>query len=314
MLNRLKLVKLMLFLHVLVGLGNDVLKSKQCSYIKNIDKCSEKQNLIEGRLDMTWKQFLPNPEERPLDRLLPDGGLCSTLRTIGCVGDSLSSGEFEEYLLDGTTLFNDMYEHSWGQYLARICGNKVYNFSKGGMSAKEYCETFAEGRGFWDPALACEAYIIALGVNDIINLGQEVGSKADIDFDDWRNNKPTFMGYYGQLVLRLKEISPRAKFFFVTIPRDTRGDERKEKIDRQVAAVYSLAEVFSNAYVIDLNRYAPVYDEAFYNQFFLGTHMNPAGYYLTAKMMISYIDYIIRNNMADFCDSAYICTEHKFQH
>ena len=263
---------------------------------------------------MIWKQYLPDPNEKPLDRLLTDGGLCSTLRTIGCVGDSLSSGEFEEYLQDGTTLFNDMYEHSWGQYLARICGNKVYNFSKGGMTAQEYCESFAENRGFWNPELACEAYIIALGVNDIINLDQPVGTQDDIDFDDWRNNKPTFMGYYGQIILRIKEISPNAKFFFVTIPRDTRGNEIKEKIDRQVAAVRTLATLFSNAYVIDLNQFAPVYDETFKKQFYLGTHMNPAGYYLTAKLMISYIDYIIRNNMDDFAESAYICTTHKFQH
>lgn len=263
---------------------------------------------------MTWKQYLPNADEKPLDRLLPDGGLCSTLRTIGCVGDSLSSGEFEEHLQDGNVLFNDMYEHSWGQYLARICGNKVYNFSKGGMSAQEYCESFAENRGFWNPELACEAYVIALGVNDIINMNQPIGTKDDIDFDNWRNNKPTFMGYYGQLVLRLKEISPKAKFFFVTIPKDDRGKEVEERTQLQSVAVREMATWFSNAYVIDLNKYAPVVDADFKKQFNLGFHMNPSGYYLMAKMMISYIDYIIRNNMDDFRESAYICTDHKFRH
>ena len=263
---------------------------------------------------MTWKQYLPNPDEKPLNWLLSDGGLCSTLRTIGCVGDSLASGEFEEYLHGGTVFYNDMYEHSWGQYMARICGNKVYNFSKGGMTAREYCESFAESQGFWNPALACEAYIIALGVNDLINYNYPLGTKDDVDVENWRNNKTTFMGYYGQIVSRLKEISPNAKFFFVTIPRDTREGEVPSKIDAQASAVRMLAGLFTNAYVLDLNRHAPIIDETFKAQFYMGGHMNPAGYYLMAKMMITYIDYIIRNHMSDFCDSAYICTEHKFKH
>ena len=33
--------------------------------------------------------------EKPLERLLPDGGFCGIFRTIACIGDSLSSGEFE---------------------------------------------------------------------------------------------------------------------------------------------------------------------------------------------------------------------------
>ena len=122
------------------------------------------------------------------------------------------------------------------------------------------------------------------------------------------------MGYYGQIVSRLKEISPKAKFFFVTIPRRTYGEVVEAKAAMQAAAVRELATVFPNAYVIDLNCYAPVFDKEFETQFNLGFHMNPAGYYLMAKMMISYIDYIIRNNMDDFRESAYICTSHKFRH
>ena len=37
----------------------------------------------------------PDQNEKPLDRLDPSGGFTAIFRTIGCIGDSLSSGEFE---------------------------------------------------------------------------------------------------------------------------------------------------------------------------------------------------------------------------
>jgi hypothetical protein len=36
--------------------------------------------------------------------------------------------------------------------------------------------------------------------------------------------------------------------------------------------------------------------------------MNPAGYVLTAKLVDSYIDYIVRHNPKDFEDTAFINT------
>ena len=58
--------------------------------------------------------------------------------------------------------------------------------------------------------------------------------------------------------------------------------------------------MFKYSYVIDLYNYAPIYDEAFKEKFYLHGHMNPAGYKLTAIMVASYIDFIIRSNFKDF--------------
>ncbi len=249
---------------------------------------------------MDINDFFPE-NEQPLDRLVEDGGFCSIFRTFACVGDSLSSGEFQIPRNDGSEKkwsYYDMFEYSWGQFMARTLGSKVYNFSKGGMTAKQYLQSFADSKGFWNVDLKCQAYIIALGVNDIFNQHMELGSVEDIK-EDWHDNAPTFAGNYGAIVQRYKAISPDAKFFFVTPPRDakpawTEGGKRIADL------LYTLAEHFSNAYVIDLHRYAPVYDEEFRAKFFLHGHMNPMGYVLTAKMMMSYIDYIIRHNMEDF--------------
>ena len=243
-------------------------------------------------------------DEKPLDRIAVDGGFCSIFRTIACVGDSLSSGEFESKNADGTKGYHDFYEYSWGQFMARSSGNTVYNFSRGGMTAEKYMTTFAESRGFWDKEKAAQAYIIALGVNDIVHC--EIGSLEDVDLNDWRNNKPTFIGYYAQIIQRYKEIQPRAKFFFVTMPRT--GNEKDEVKGKVRDLLEGLTKMFNRSYLIDLYTYAPVYDEAFQKKYFLG-HMNATGYILTARIIESYIDFIVRSNLEDFNQVGFIGTD-----
>lgn len=259
---------------------------------------------------MDWIKELYNEKEKPLDRLVEGYSHTAIFRTIAFIGDSLSSGEFETCDTNGNHAYHDLYEYSWGQYIARKHGIKAYNFSRGGMTAKEYMESFAEESGFWDKEKACQAYVIALGVNDIFCKDMEMGSVADIADKEYQKNKETFIGYYAAIVSRYKEISPDAKFFFVTVPNT---DFDKEKTQRMITLLYELAEYFDNAYVIDLYKYGPVYDERFKGRFFLHYHMNPAGYIFTAKIIDSYIDYIVRHNIDDFKTVGFIGTDIKWK-
>lgn len=249
-------------------------------------------------MDLT--EFLPVENEKPLDRLPVDGGYTSIFRTIACVGDSLSSGEFEGLDEEGNKSFHDMFEYSWGQYIARAAGVKVYNFSKGGMRAETYMKTFAQQKGFWDPELKAQAYIIALGCNDVKPENIDfMGTVNDIDVRDYTKNAHSFAGYFGAIIQRYKEIQPNARFFLVTKPRSgwDKGDE-VNLLHRQL--MLDMAELFDNTYVIDLFEYGPKYDSEFKKNFYLGGHMNPCGYKLTARMIMAYIDYIVRHNMQDF--------------
>lgn len=250
-----------------------------------------------------------DPAELPLQNLVTDGGYCGIFRTIGCVGDSLSSGEFEGTGEDGKSTYHDMFDYSWGQYLARMVGCTVRNFSRGGMTGKEYCESFAAANGFWDPAKACQAYIIALGVNDLYGLKQPVGEMSDICADDPAKNADTFTGWYARIIQQLKAVQPRAKFFFVTMPQQPGNSvEQIALADAHAARLYELAEYFENSYVLDLRKYAPVYDADFNKKFFLSGHMTATGYLLTARMIVSYIDYIIRHDMEAFKQVGFIGT------
>lgn len=247
---------------------------------------------------MNWNEKLYNENEKPLDSLVNGYSHTSVFRKIAFVGDSLSSGEFESRDENGNKGYHDFYEYSWGQYIARKNGLTAYSFSRGGMTAREYIESFAEEKGFWDKEKAAQAYVIALGVNDVYNAGMEIGSVDDIK-SDYRENTETFIGYYAAIVARYKEISPDAKFFFVTFPNDP--ERNKDRLTAEVIRqLYALAEYFDNAYVIDLYKYGPVYDERFRDKFFLYGHMNPSGYIFTAEIIDSYIDYIVRHNPRDF--------------
>lgn len=258
-----------------------------------------------------YMNHLTDPNEKPLDTLVSDGGFCGILRTIGCIGDSLSSGEFETLDEHGLHHYYDVFDYSWGQFLARMSGTTVYNFSRGGMSAKQYMETFADEKDFWNPDKKCKAYILALGVNDLLNNHDEIGSLADICAQDYRKNKPTFAGYYAMIVQKLKTIAPDAKFFFVTMPEEHNRQQLQALKDAHASLLCDMANYFSNSYVIDLRKYAPVYDEDFKEKFYLNGHMNACGYLLTAKMIASYIDYIIRHHFEDFREIGLVNTPWK---
>lgn len=256
---------------------------------------------------MDWNKQLYREDEKPLDRLVEGYSLTSVLQTVAFVGDSLSSGEFETRDKDGNPGYYDMFEYSWGQYIARKNGIKAYSFSRGGMTCSEYMQSFGEAMGYWDREKACRAYVIALGVNDICNMGQEKGSREDIDLSDYRNNKPTFTGWYGALIQRYKEISPDAKFFLVTPPLE--GAPAHKHLTDIRDTVYELSQVFDNIYVIDLYEYGPNHDRKFKQNFYLYGHLTAAGYVHTAEIIDSYIDYIIRHNPMDFKNIPFVTTD-----
>ena len=44
-------------------------------------------------------------EDCPLQNIIRDGGMMNIFRTIGCIGDSLASGEFEYWVKKATGTF-----------------------------------------------------------------------------------------------------------------------------------------------------------------------------------------------------------------
>ncbi|MBQ0111094.1 MAG: SGNH/GDSL hydrolase family protein [Oscillospiraceae bacterium] len=249
------------------------------------------------------KFYCTDENEKPLDNPVIGGGYVGILRKIAFIGDSLSSGEFEIYKeTNNERVCIDNYDYSIGQYIAREAGITAYNFSVGGMHVRWYMDGFAQLRGYFNPELAANAYVIALGCNDFILLERgdlEFGSIDDVHPDNPEQNAHTFCGYYGQIISKYKAIQPHAKFFFETLPVSN-WSANEEIHNKHTKFMYQLCDIFENSYVIDLHKYAPPYDDEFQRKFYLSGHMSPLGYMLSAKMIMSYIDYIIRHNPEDF--------------
>lgn len=253
---------------------------------------------------MNLDLFTVMPGEKPLDHLNPTGGFTGIFKSVGVIGDSLSSGEFESHDGDGNVLYHDMYEYSWPAVLERLTGTAFRNYSRGGMTAREFYESWADQNNFWQWN---QAYIIALGNNDMFVFGHPVGSTADIHPKNPEENGDTFFGNMGRIVSRLKEIEKDARIFLVSMQR--RGNEQEDAVICAVAEeMKKMCELFSYTYLIDMTAYGPVYDEEMRKTFALGFHPNAMGYYSYAVMIGSYMDYIVRQNMADFAGVPFIGT------
>lgn len=238
-----------------------------------------------------------------------NGSRIQIFRKIGCIGDSLSSGEFE-YDNQGEKGYWDCYEYSWGKYIERMTGISVTNFSRGGMTAFHMYQE-ADSRSsvnedinhLFDPDNRKQAYIIALGVNDIKgqdnlkNLyGGRIGKASeDICLSDYHYNKESFVGWYAKIIQRLRQIQPDTKFFPVTMPREEEDNGEAEF----AGTIADIAGTLPNCYVIDLYRNGPVYNREFRRKYFDG-HMNAMGYLFTAHLIMGEINRIIRENTEDF--------------
>ncbi len=244
----------------------------------------------------------------PLDYVVEDGGLCSIFQSVAVIGDSLSSGEFEVVDLEGNHSWHDMYEYSWGSYMARDCGFKITHMSKGGMTAKEFVTSYAPSKDYFTKRYKSQVYIIALGYNDMWR-DLPKGTVDDINHEDYTKNAESFAGYYAQIIQRMKEVSPDAFFFLVTMakhPDDKSNIDQKRQDYAQL--LYDMSDTFEQTYVIDLYKYAPEYDDAFKERFWMNGHLNPMGYRLTAQMFESYIDYYIRKDPKAFYEVGFMDT------
>ena len=242
------------------------------------------------------------PDERPLDNLKGTCGFAGIFKEIGVIGDSLSSGEFESHDENGNIMYHDMYEYSWPAVLERLTGTVYRNYSRGGMTAKEFYETWADQKGFWQWN---QAYIIALGNNDMFVRGHPVGSVADIHPGEPEKNADTFFGNMGRIVSKLKSIEKDARIFLVSMQR--RGEETGDPMICGVAEeMKKMCELFSFTYLIDMTNEGPVYDQEMRKTFALGFHPNAMGYYSYGLMVGNYIDYLIRKHPKDFFEVPFI--------
>ena len=258
---------------------------------------------------MDMKQFEIQENEKPLDIIKENCGFASIFKTMGVIGDSLSSGEFEAIDENGCTTYHDMYEYSWPAILSRICGTEYHNYSRGGMSAQEYYDSWADQNHFWEKR---QGYIIRLGTNDIFVYHHPVGSADDVDPSHPEHNPKTYFGYLGKIISKLKTLEKDARIFVVSLQLDHSSQESDDIIRYVNEELKKLVQKFTYTYHIDMTTYSPAYDEKAREKYAMGYHPNAIGYYMYALMIGNYIDYIIRQNYRDFFELPFVGTDLKY--
>ena len=286
----------------------DVVKIKSEKNIdwlsKNIEKNVEKIEELSESIPVEDKTL-------PLSRIIYHGGLTNIFQTIGIIGDSLASGEVVGKK-DGVLHSEDKYEYSWGQRIAKICGNTVSNFSVGGLTTRTWLKRYGENGTLKSEIEKnlCQAYIIALGQNDSYPDSRyvPVGTASDIDLENPSDSTDSYYGNYYKIISRIKSIQPRARIFVMTNPYPRNTPETGWNYEGYDDAVRYMANTFENVFLIDFQKYAK--DFHIDGNLWYSGHMTAIGYQQSAWLISTYIDWIIRNNPKDFRDVQWIGTDY----
>lgn len=174
--------------------------------------CVDRNNTIYHRIlwgdPSNWTPWESEPTET--EKIKPS---ISLFQNVGIIGDSYASGEL---YVDGKYI--DHYDISWGQILARKNGIKAINFSKGGLTTRDW---LADDHGLSllnsnDPQ---DLYLIALGINDYSKLGDAyLGAENDIN-----TQADTFYGNYGKIITAIRAKAPQAKIVLSIMSYDSQG-------------------------------------------------------------------------------------------
>ena len=127
-----------------------------------------------------------------------------------------------------------------------------------------------------------------------------------------KDNKKTFAGYYAQIIQKIKLLQPRARIFLVSIPRGGGWTDEGDGIkSAHRDLLESMCGYFENTYLVDLFSIAPIFNEEFRREYFLGGHMSPAGYLYMAQLIEDSMNDIIKKHLPDFADVCFIGTNLK---
>lgn len=287
-----------------VSIGNNSIFATPNSCCTDINFSPSIKADLNGDIDSVDR--LPNLQASPLAKINLYPGFAAIFDDWGFVGDSLSSGNHNIVLPDGTQTNADFPKYSWGQYMCRVTGAQGVNFSFGGATTKTWIERA------WQECKSNpkKAYMIALGCNDSVssdipagNINTDIGSYNSATDTD--TNANTFAGYYAGIIQRLKSIQPKAKIFLVTLPK---GD--REYANRYNDVIRGMRNIFSNVFIVDLWEYATEVNGEWASRYRMAYHLNTLGYVYTAYEIMTYLDWIVRNNPSEFKDVALIGTSY----
>ena len=257
--------------------------------------------------------FISQLDSNPLEYVNLSPRFISCFNKITCIGDSLTEGVFNT----SGEISPIIPAYSYPTFLHKHTGVDVKNLGIASATASK-ADTFswidkAESRNMLVSDNFGDAYIIALGTNDISSFGSFTGNvDTDINLTDRTQNALTSVGGYANIIQYINENNPKAVIFCVTISNERNDTSTRTDANNKIKAI---ASKFNNCFVIDLQTYAePTNREANYfaNNYKNNSHNNALGYELRSRQFISYIDWIIEHNPSLFRNIQFYGTEYEY--
>ena len=293
--------------------GENVLPFQPPSHTTAIDNVSrEKIEEINTKIEELDERY-PVIEDTPLSKINNPPTFITMFKRIVHIGDSFTLGVFNTTQPDTSGTYVEGYNRP--DMMSRMCGNENVNLGFSGACVSEenssnwwrFLNLSETKLAQWNETGDC--YIIALGTNDILKVGSFSGNvDADINMSDYAQNAITSVGSYAKIIQMIREKTPKAKIFCVTIPQSRNTASTRSVANTKIKEIASLF----GCYVIDLETYAEKEGDEFSTIYKNSSHNNALGYNLRARQYIAYIDWIIEHNLEDFQNVQFIGTDYDF--
>lgn len=220
---------------------------------------------------------------------------CNIFRKVVCCGDSYTAGFIADSKGESHKINED---YAWPHYMSLITGNEYVNCGCSGCNVltwQEHTRALPAAK----KAGKTQAYIIGLMINDCgVKSHVDLGTESDIG-----TNKETYYAGMSAIIRELNKISPKAKIFVNTCPR------QEEEFIEYNHAVRVIVDAYRDTYpvhCIDLAANSELFEtESFEKDFYHG-HYTPVGYEQMAEIYSKLWSRYINEHSEEFRDVAFI--------
>ena len=123
--------------------------------------------------------------------------------------------------------------------------------------------------------------------------------------NDYNGNAHSFVGDYAGIIQRLRSIQPNVPIFCTTTYKG--WDSGYGEINN---AIRQIVEMFDHVYLIDMYEHFPSISGEWSNRYRNSSHFTAQGYLEVAWGLMTYIDWIVRNNWQSFKNQGLIGTDY----
>ena len=245
-----------------------------------------------------WKKIKVDDGDDVLSQLNRD--TYKIFKKVVCCGDSYTAGYISNK--NGTTHIVDE-NYAFPHYMSRASGNEYINCGVSGANSNTWLINVG-GLPKAKTSGKAQAYILGLMINDSAvgtDRYLELGTESDIGTDNI-----TYYGCYSKIIRELNAISPTAKIFVETCPKEETESTRYSPYNEAVRNIYNTYKDTYPIHLLDLAKQSNLYENSSLTNDYLFDHYTAIGYEQFAEILAKILSDYINTHVKDFQDVAFI--------